>query len=190
MKDKFKYVKMSCYIRACNGHLILNIEKYEERYTDFINRKSFFLYSSTRKCSTNIQGATGVASEGCPRIPVCLHPCTWSIYSPTNTPSLSSSLLCTCHSFLWNSFLTFFLSHRQFQLSFKTPFFLLFLTSSLTSLAISKVAALQNPILSLTQCKTVFCAIFLFFKKFAPTSCQAMFSVFYMHFSTYFPKQL
>lgn len=123
MKDKFKYIKMSCYIRACNGHLILNTEKYEERYTDFINRKSFFLYSSPRKCSTNIQGAKCVASQGCPRISVYLHPCTWSTYSPTNTPCLSPSLLCTCHSFLWNSFLTFFLSHLQFQLSFKTPYF-------------------------------------------------------------------
>lgn len=118
MKDKFKYIKMSCYIRACNGHLILNIEKYEERYTDFINRKSFFLYSSPRKCSTNIQGAKCVASQGCPRISAL-----YLVYlQPHDTPA-SHPLSCARHSFRWNSFLTFFLSHLEFQLSFKTPFF-------------------------------------------------------------------
>lgn len=147
VKWKTSSNKLKCHVsfRACNRHLILNKKKHEEKYTDFINRRTFFLLSLPLENVHKIQGSKYLGS---PRIWVCLHPCHLVYLQPMNTPRHSSSFLCTCHPFLWNTFLTFFLSHFQFQPPFKTlPFFV---TSSLISLAISNLCPL-NPLLSLTQ---------------------------------------
>ena len=69
-------------------------------------------------------GARYLACQGHPHSSVYLHPFTWATSNRTDTPYHSSSFLGSCHLFIWSTSLTFFLSHLQFQLSFKILHFL------------------------------------------------------------------